>query len=275
MFSTAAFFATLGWCLLGALLFMTVMFGISLVLKRNSVADIGWGLAFVTVAVIATALGDGPLSRRILVLAMVAVWGGRLAGFIAWRNRGKGEDPRYAEMLSKGGGHPMVKAYLKVFLLQSAIAWFVAFPVVISSFERRGPGPVAWVGVVIWAVGVFFEATGDQQLLRFKADPAHKGKTMDQGLWRYTRHPNYFGDACVWTGIFLVAAEHLPGVATILSPVAMVLLLTKGSGKPITERKMAKEKPDFAAYAARTSGFFPLPPKRHVTDDDLEKVKSG
>ena len=178
-------------------------------------------------------------------------------------------------MLSKGGGHPMVKAYLKVFLLQSAIAWFVAFPVVISAFERRGPGPLAWVGVAIWAVGVFFEATGDQQLLTFKADPAHKGKTMDRGLWRYTRHPNYFGDACVWTGIFLVAAEHLPGIATILSPVAMVLLLTMGSGKPITERKMAREKPDFAAYAARTSGFFPLPPKKHVTDADLEKVRSG
>lgn len=274
MFSSGAFFAALGWALLAAVAFMTVMFGVSIATKRNSVADIGWGLAFVTVAAIATALGDGPPSRRYLVLAMVAIWGGRLAGFIAWRNRGKGEDPRYEEMLAKGGGHPVVKAYLKVFALQGVLAWFIAVPVVLSAFERRGPGPLASVGVAVWAVGVFFEAVGDQQLYVFKKAPEHKGKTMTTGLWRYTRHPNYFGDACVWTGLFLVAAEHLPGVASIASPVVMVLLLTKGSGKPITERKMAKEKPDFADYVARTSGFFPLPPKRHVTDADRDAVTS-
>jgi steroid 5-alpha reductase family enzyme len=206
---------------------------------------------------------------------MVALWGGRLAGFIGWRNRGKGEDPRYAAMMAKTKGHPLVKAYLKVFALQAVIAWFVAMPVTISAFNRGGITWLAWVGVAIWAVGVFFEAVGDQQLLIYKKDPAHKGKTMTTGLWAYTRHPNYFGDACVWTGIFLVAAEHLPGVATIASPIAMILLLTKGSGTPITERKMAREKPDFAEYAARTSVFFPLPPKKHVTKDEIEAVKTG
>ncbi len=277
MFATVPFLEALGWTLLASFLLLSATFVISLLQKRNSVVDVAWGLAFVAVAVVATALsaGHGDDARRFLVLGMVVVWGGRLAAFIGWRNRGKGEDPRYAEMLAKGGGHPMVTAYLKVFALQSVIAWFVAMPVVVSAFNRGGLTFVAWIGVVVWAVGVFFEATGDQQLLRFKADPAHKGKTMDRGLWRYTRHPNYFGDACVWTGIFLVAAEHLPGVATILSPVAMVLLLTKGSGKPITERKMATEKPDFADYVARTSGFFPLPPKKHVTEADREAVRSG
>lgn len=278
MFASAPFFEALGWSLLAAVALMTVAFGVSLILKVNSVADVGWGLAFVTVAVVTTVLsaGHGDDARRFLVLGMVVLWGGRLAGFIAWRNRGKGEDPRYEKMLSrKESAHPFVKAYLKVFALQSGIAWFVAFPVVISAFNRGGLTFLAWIGVAIWAVGVVFEAVGDQQLYVYKADPAHKGKTMTTGLWRYTRHPNYFGDACVWTGIFLVAAEHLPGVATILSPIAMVWLLTKGSGTPITERKMAREKPDFAAYAARTSIFFPLPPKKHVSDAEVEAVKSG
>ncbi|HEY5335060.1 MAG TPA: DUF1295 domain-containing protein [Mycobacteriales bacterium] len=278
MFSTAPFFEALGWSLLASVALMTVAFGVSLILKVNSVADVGWGLAFVTVAIVTTVLsaGHGDDARRFLVLGMVVIWGGRLAGFIAWRNRGKGEDPRYAKMMSrKESAHPLVKAYVKVFALQSGIAWFVAMPVVISGFNRGGLTFLAWIGVAIWAVGVFFEAVGDQQLYRYKSDPAHKGKTMTTGLWRYTRHPNYFGDACVWTGIFLVAAEHLPGVATILSPIAMILLLTKGSGTPITERKMAREKPDFAAYAARTSLFFPLPPKKQVSDADVEAVKSG
>jgi steroid 5-alpha reductase family enzyme len=277
MFAATPFFEALGWTLLAAFAVLTLAFVASIVTKRNSVADIAWGLAFIAVAVVATVLsaGHGETARRLLVLGMVVVWGGRLALFIGWRNRGKGEDPRYAEMLAKGGGHPVLKAYLKVFALQSVIAWFVAIPVVISAFNRGGLTVLAYVGVAIWAVGVFFEAVGDQQLLAFKSKPSSKGKTMDSGLWRYTRHPNYFGDACVWTGIFLVAAEHLPGVATILSPVAMVLLLTRGSGKPITERKMAKEKPDFADYVARTSGFFPLPPKKHVTDADRQKVTHG
>lgn len=277
MFAAVPFFEALGWTLLAAVALMTSAFAVSLVLKVNSVADIGWGLTFVTVAVVTTVLsaGHGGDARRFLVLAMVVIWGGRLAGFIAWRNRGKGEDPRYEKMLSrKESAHPKLVAYLKVFALQSGIAWFVAMPVVISAFNRGGLTFLAWIGVAVWAVGVFFEAVGDQQLYRYKSDPTHQGKTMTTGLWRYTRHPNYFGDACVWTGIFLVAAEHLPGVATILSPLAMILLLTKGSGTPITERKMAREKPDFAEYAARTSVFFPLPPKKHVSDDEVEAVKS-
>lgn len=277
MFATAHFSEALGWSLLASFLVLTAAFGASLATKRNSVADIAWGLAYVAIAAVSAALGagHGDLGRRLLVLGMVGIWGGRLAGFIAWRNRGKGEDPRYAEMLSRGGGHPVVKAYLKVFALQSVIAWFVGMPVVISAFEPGGITPLAWVGVAVWAVGVFFEAVGDQQLYLYKRDPAHQGKTMTTGLWRYTRHPNYFGDACVWTGIFLVAAEHLPGVATILSPIAMILLLTKGSGTPITERKMAKEKPDFAEYAAKTSVFFPRPPKKAVSAQDIEAVKTG
>jgi steroid 5-alpha reductase family enzyme len=123
------------------------------------------------------------------------------------------------------------------------------------------PGPIAFAGIAVWAVGLFFEAVGDWQLKRFKADPANKGKVMDRGLWRYTRHPNYFGDACVWWGIFLVSAETGIGVFTVLSPIAMTLFLTKGSGAALTEKRMAG-RPGFDEYVARTSGFFPLPPKR-------------
>lgn len=274
MFAAVPFAEALGWTLLTAWALMAVAFAVSLVVKRNSVADIAWGLAFVAAAVVATLLaaGHGDLARRCLVLGMVTLWGGRLAGFVAWRNRNLGEDPRYAQML---GESSVVVTYLKVFGLQSVIAWFVAMPVTISAFNRGGLTFLAWVGVAVWAVGVVFEAVGDHQLLAFKADPSNEGQVMDRGLWRYTRHPNYFGDASVWSGIFLVAAEHLPGVATILSPVAMVLLLTVGSGKALTERKMAKEKPGFAEYAARTSGFIPLPPRRHVSQEQVEQVKSG
>lgn len=120
---------------------------------------------------------------------------------------------------------------------------------------------VGWLGVAIWAVGMFFEAVGDAQMSRFKADPANKGTIMDRGLWKFTRHPNYFGDACIWVGMFLLAAERWPGVLTVLSPVAMILLLTKGSGAANLERHMA-QRPGYRDYMARTSGFVPLPPKR-------------
>lgn len=268
MFVTVPFVEALGWTFLASVALFVAAFGIGRLLRRNNVVDVAWGLSFVVVAALVTALsaGHGDDGRRYLLLAMVVLWGGRLAVFIAWRSRGRGEDPRYEKMLSrKDSTHPVLTAFAKVFLLQAVVSWFVALPVSISAFNSGGLTALAWVGVAVWAVGVFFESVGDLQLTRWKRDPANKGKVMDTGLWRYTRHPNYFGDACVWTGVFLVAAEHLPGVATILSPAVMTYLLTAGSGKRVTERKMAEEKPGFAAYAARTSGFFPWPPKRHPT----------
>ena len=131
----------------------------------------------------------------------------------------------------------------------------------VGACEPAGIGPLAWVGVAVWLLGLFFETVGDAQLERFRADPANKGKIIDGGLWRYTRHPNYFGDACVWWGIFLVAADALPGVATIFAPVLMTFLLTKGSGARIMEKHMAR-RPGWDEYAARTSPFVPWPPRR-------------
>ena len=169
-----------------------------------------------------------------------------------------------------------------IYGLQAVLILFIALPVLVGmTFSGIDPDPpgidpylsppeelrlglIAWLGVVVWAVGLFFEAVGDWQLKQFKADPANKGKVMDRGLWRYTRHPNYFGDACVWWGIWLVVAETGVGVLTVLSPVVMTLFLTKGSGAALTERRMAG-RPGFDEYVARTSGFLPLPPKRGST----------
>jgi steroid 5-alpha reductase family enzyme len=127
---------------------------------------------------------------------------------------------------------------------------------------EKGPiGVAAWIGAALWLVGFVFEAVGDRQLARFRADPANRGQVMDRGLWRYTRHPNYFGDACVWWGLFLIACDHWTGSLTVLSPALMTFFLVKGTGKPLLEKGMRRTRPGYGEYAARTSGFFPLPPR--------------
>ena len=146
------------------------------------------------------------------------------------------------------------------------LALVIAAPIIVGGFETAPVGVVAWVGVAVWCVGVLFEAVGDAQMQRWRADPAHHGMVIDVGLWRYTRHPNYFGDACVWWGIFLVAADAWPGVVTVFSPVVMTLLLTKGSGMRLLERHMSQRE-GWDEYARRTSPFIPLPPRRQRTTD--------
>ena len=236
---------------------------VSLLLKDASIVDIIWGFGFVVVAATVAAVGDGFEDRRYLLLSLVAVWGLRLSGYLAWRNLGHGEDYRYVAMRKKFGDRFWWISLFQVFLLQGALMWVVSLPVQLSATaeEPASFGPLAFAGVALWTVGLLFETIGDAQLASFKAEPHNKGRVMDRGLWRYTRHPNYFGDACVWWGIFLVAAETGIGVFTILSPIVMTLFLTKGSGAALTERRMAG-RPGFDEYVARTSGFFPLPPKR-------------
>jgi steroid 5-alpha reductase family enzyme len=163
--------------------------------------------------------------------------------------------------LGKSPGHPDLYALRVVYLLQGALAFVVASPILVGSFERPGVGIAAWCGTALGCLGVGFEAVGDAQLDRFRRNPANKGKVMTTGLWRYTRHPNYFGDACVWWGIFLIAADAWPGPLTGYAPVVMTLLLTVGSGARLLDRHMSG-RPGWGEYAARTSGFVPLPPKR-------------
>jgi steroid 5-alpha reductase family enzyme len=259
----AAFAVTLLVSAAAVVALMLVTFAISLAVGRNSVVDTAWGLGFALVAVVslATSAGHGDLGRRLLLTLATVAWGVRLAAHIGWRSRGAGEDPRYAAMLAKAPGSRAAYALRKVFLTQAAVIWLISIPVQAGMFERARLGPLAVAGGLIWLCGLIFEAGGDWQLARFKADPGNRGKIMDSGLWRYTRHPNYFGDSCVWWGLFLISLGSWWGLLAVFSPVAMTFLLTRGSGKPITEAHMMATRPGYARYAARTSGFFPLPPR--------------
>jgi steroid 5-alpha reductase family enzyme len=248
-----------------AVIFFVASWAIGRRVGRYNVVDVTWGLAFVAIAVTSLAWARSheavATGRQWLVLALVAIWGVRLAAYIAVRSRGHGEDPRYDAMLRRATGSRDTYALTRIFLLQAVVAWFVSLPVQVAMFERSGLGPIAVVGTVLWAIGVFFEAVGDAQLAAFKRDPANRGQVMDRGLWRYTRHPNYFGEACLWTGLYLVAAQQWVGAVTVLSPAAMTYFVAAKTGKPMLEKQLTDTKPGYADYVRRTSGFFPLPPR--------------
>jgi steroid 5-alpha reductase family enzyme len=260
-FDLGNFWAVTGSSLLALVLLMAVTAVVGHRQGRVSVVDTTWGLGFVLVALVTALVGDGAGWRRVLLLVLVAVWGLRLAWHVTRRNAGKGEDPRYTEMLEKEGGNPTLVAIRKVYAVQGAALWFVSLPLQVSAAAGDGVVWVAVVGVLLWLLGVTFEAVGDAQLARFKADPANKGTVMDRGLWSWTRHPNYFGDSSVWWGLFLVAASAWPGVLTVLSPVVMTYFLVYGTGAKLLERHMA-ERPGYREYQQRTSYFLPRPPRR-------------
>jgi steroid 5-alpha reductase family enzyme len=260
-FSVGNLVVVSGLSLLAVAVLMTVTALVGRRQGRVSVVDTAWGLGFVVVAVVAAAAGSGELWRRLLLLALVAVWGGRLARHMQTRNQGKGEDPRYEAMLAKEPGNPFLVAVRKVYLVQGVAVWFVSLPIQVSAAAGGGVLPVAVVGVLLWALGVTFEAVGDAQLKRFKADAANQGKIMDRGLWAWTRHPNYFGDSNVWWGLFLVVASAWPGVLTVLSPVVMTYFLVFATGARLLEKQMA-QRPGYRDYQQRTSYFLPRPPRR-------------
>jgi steroid 5-alpha reductase family enzyme len=262
-FDGSAFATTLLWAAGASAVVLLATFVVAKIVGKHSVIDTTWGLLFVTTAtvVFVRSAGHADDVRRWLLFVLPALWGLRLAQHIARRTIGRPEDPRYEQLLSKAKGSPDLYALRMVYLLQGVLAFVIAAPILVGGFEDGSVGVLAWIGVASWCVGVFFEAVGDAQMERFRRDPSNKGRVIDVGLWRYTRHPNYFGDACVWWGIFLVAADALPGVATIFAPVLMTLLLTKGSGARILEKHMST-RAGWDAYAARTSMFIPRPPKR-------------
>lgn len=263
-FPWGAFALNLAWAAAAALAVMLVTFAVAVRAGVHRIVDVAWGIGFTAVAAVtfAASSGHGDLGRRVLVTVLTAVWGLRLAAHIARRGRGHGEDPRYEAMLAKAPGNRNAYALRMVYLLQGALVWLVSLPVQAAQYVPDTPSPVVWAGGALWAVGLGFEAVGDAQLARFKADPANRGRIMDRGLWSWTRHPNYFGDFCVWWGLFLLTCDSPAAAAvSVVSPVVMSLLLIRGSGKRLLERHMA-DRPGFAAYAARTSGFFPRPPGR-------------
>ncbi|MEU8518739.1 DUF1295 domain-containing protein [Streptomyces sp. NBC_01216] len=259
-----------GWNLAGsagaALAVMLVTFAVATVKGLHRIVDVAWGVAFAAVALTSWLLsaGYGDEGRRLAVTLATAVWGLRLAVHIARRGRGHGEDPRYARMLARAPGDPRLYALRKVYLLQGALVWLVSLPVQAAAYLPDALGPTAALGLLLWATGLLFEAVGDHQLARFKTDPAHRGRIMDRGLWSWTRHPNYFGDFLVWWGVYLLAcASWQTAALTLVSPLVMSGLLIWGSGKRLLEAHMAN-RPGFAEYAARTSGFFPRPPRREA-----------
>ena len=260
-FSLTNFVAVSGFSVLAVAILMAVTAFVGRRQGRVSVVDTAWGLGFVVVALVAAVVGDGPLWRRLLVLLLVAVWGGRLARHMHTRNRGKGEDPRYEAMLADQPGDPFLVAVRKVYLVQGAAVWFVSIPLQVSAASGDGLVLVAVLGAAVWLLGVIFEAVGDAQLARFKADARNKGTIMDRGLWGWTRHPNYFGDSAVWWGLYLVAASAWPGVLTVLSPVVMTYFLVFATGARLLEKEMSK-RPGYPEYQQRTSYFIPRPPKR-------------
>ncbi|MDN5765374.1 MAG: DUF1295 domain-containing protein [Humibacillus sp.] len=262
-FDGGGFVRTLPLTALAVVVVLGIAFATALRVGKHSVVDVAWGLGFVAIALTAFAAsgGSGDPLRRWLAAVLTAIWGVRLALHILKRSRGQGEDPRYEAMLKKADGSASAYALLHIYLPQGLIMWFVSLPAQIAMFVTGGLGIVLWLGVVVWAVGFVFEAVGDLQLSRFRADASNRGKVLDTGLWRYTRHPNYFGDASVWTGLFLVAASAWPGVLTVLSPVAMVANLYAGTGKKLLEKDIGDRRPEYADYVRRTSGFFPWAPK--------------
>ena len=229
---------------------------------RYSVVDTTWGLALAAVALVAAvggaALDTGEPWRRWLLVVLVAVWGSRLSWHMHRRNSGHGEDPRYTAMLA--GASPLQRA-VKVWVTQGAAVVLVGLPVTVAAVTAGGWAPQVPAGLALWLLGVSFEAIGDAQLARFKANPAHRGRIMDRGLWSWSRHPNYFGDACVWWGIWLVSLTTWWSLLTVIAPLAMTYFLVFATGARLLDKHM-QGRPGWAEYAARTSMFVPLPPRR-------------
>ena len=247
------------------ILAFSLLWAVSVRIRDASIVDIFWGPACAFGAVATYVRINGATPRDSLLLIMACLWAGRLSIYLARRNLGHGEDFRYKRMREKQGSDAAFARWslVWVFGLQAVLAWFISLPVQIGQIGPDRPlGYFAILGVIVFTVGFVFEAVGDSQLRAFKRDPNNKGELMTKGLWAWTRHPNYFGDAAVWTGLTLIALEAPFGWATILSPIVMTHFLINISGKSMLERTMEKKYPDYAAYKRSTSGFLPTPPKR-------------
>lgn len=242
--------------------YVTIWFGISHVLKRSDVADTAWGLGIAFVGFIAAGAQGIPTERMTLLLILVAIWGIRLSARIYLKNRNKKEDPRYVLVSEKWGKWSLLIRYLQVFVLQGALMIVIGYPLIHASvYDQGGIGLLAVIGLLVWIVGFIFEALGDHQLDQFLKKPENKGKIMRYGLWKYSRHPNYFGEVTMWWGIFMILLEVPFGIWAIISPLMITFLILKVSGIPMLE-KMFEGNPEFEEYRKTTSVFFPLPPRK-------------
>ena len=233
---------------------------ISLILKRNDVVDIAWGLGFINLAW-ASLYISGFSERGLLATILVTIWGLRLAWHIYLRNRGKSEDYRY-QAWRKEWKFFYARSFFQIYMLQGLLMYLIAVPVMyINTLPVLGIGLLDIVGVCIWIIGFYFESTGDSQLKKFISNPNNKGKIMNTGLWRYSRHPNYFGEVTQWWGIFFLAISLPYGFATIIGPLTITTLILFVSGIPLLEKKR-EGRPDWEEYKKKTSIFFPLPQKK-------------
>jgi len=243
---------------------MSILWIISVTIKNVSIVDLFWGFGFVLANGFYFISTDGFLPRKIILLILVSVWGLRLSGYLAWRNIGKGEDYRYQQFRSKyGENRYWWISFFQTFLLQGILMWLISAPLLGAQYYglNNSLGIFDYAGMILWITGFIFEAGGDYQLARFKADPSNKGKVLSYGLWRYTRHPNYFGDSAVWWGyglLCLSAGSVIPTLGSIL----MTALIIKVSGVAILEKNLQEMKPEYRAYIQRTSAFLPWFPKK-------------
>ena len=242
---------------------MLVVWLISLPLRDVSIIDLVWGLGFVVVAWVTISATSSVGPARWLLAILTTVWGLRLSGHLAWRDHGRPEDKRYARMRERQGrSFPFVSLFT-VFLLQGVVMWVVSLPIQIGILRSESPlSPLHVVGLLLWSVGIVFEAVGDWQLARFKSDPDNEGHVLDAGLWRFTRHPNYFGDFCVWWGLFIIASAGGAPLWTVIGPLVMSVFLMFISGVTLLESDLRDRKPDYRQYVSRTNAFFPGPPRK-------------
>jgi steroid 5-alpha reductase family enzyme len=245
---------------------MVFVWLLSLPTRNASLADIFWGLGFVLLAWVSFVLTGGYLGRKLLIVLLTSAWGLRLSLHIAWRNWGKGEDRRYQAWRAKRGASFWLVSLFTVFLIQAVLLWLVSLAVQVGQIS---PTPARFTGLdllgsLVWVVGFTFEAVADWQLARFKADPANRGKVMNQGLWRYSRHPNYFGESLIWWGLFLISLTTPYGWWALISPLVITFLLLKVSGVTLLEKDIVERRPEYREYLETTSAFIPWFPKTRM-----------
>jgi len=256
MFDAAAFFQALVVLLaMGA-----VTWVVSIFRRDVSIVDSLWSLMFLAAGVVYLAAAAGMTGRALLMFALLALWSLRLAAYITWRNWGEGEDYRYRAIRQRNDPGFAFKSFYLVFGLQAVIAWIISLPLLAGMLGSTAFGWLDAVAVAVFLVGFFFEAVGDWQLAAFRRDPGNRGGVLDTGLWRYTRHPNYFGNACIWWSFFLFALSA-GGWWSVVSPILMTILLLRVSGVALLEKDIANRRPAYRDYIRRTSAFVPWWPK--------------
>lgn len=251
-------------------LMMFCLWLLSLGLRNASIVDIAWGLGFVLVAWISVLVGNGNSKRGILIAVLATIWGARLSGHLALRNIGHGEDFRYRAMRKHHGQRFWFVSLFQVFVVQGVLMWVVSLPLQLSQVDATPSlGLLSIIGSVIWFIGILFESIGDLQLARFKALPQNSGKVLQTGLWRFTRHPNYFGDCMVWWGLAIIAFESTSGRFGLFGAAVMTILLLRISGVAFLEKTIIRRRPEYVEYQRVTSAFIPRLPRRSKSDLQL------